>query len=52
MRSLMIYTDLKILFGGVEKRMQGFCGGNLRDRVQLGYTGVVGRIILRWIFRK
>jgi len=26
-------------------------GGNLRERDNLGDSGVVGRIILRWIFR-
>jgi hypothetical protein len=26
--------------------------GNLRDRDHLGISGVDGRIILRWIFRK
>jgi hypothetical protein len=26
--------------------------GNLRERDHWGYTGVDGRIILRWIFRK
>jgi len=26
--------------------------GNLRERAHLGETGVDGRIILRWIFRK
>jgi len=26
--------------------------GNLRERDHLGYPGVDGRIILRWIFRK
>jgi len=25
--------------------------GNLRERIHLGYPGLDGRIILRWIFR-
>ena len=29
-----------------------FCWGNLRERDHWGDTGVDGRIILRWIFRK
>jgi hypothetical protein len=30
----------------------GFWWGNLRERDHLGDPGIVGRIILRWIFRK
>jgi len=30
----------------------GFWWGNMRERDHLGDTGVDGRIILRWIFRK
>ena len=30
----------------------GFCWGNMRERDHLGETGVDGKIILRWIFRK
>jgi hypothetical protein len=30
----------------------GFCWGNLKERVNLGDTGVDGKIMLRWIFRK
>jgi hypothetical protein len=32
--------------------LQGFGGGNMRERDHLGDPGVDGRIILRWIFRK
>ena len=39
-------------FGGQERRIQGFGGGNLRERDHLGDPGIDGRIILRWIFRK
>ena len=39
-------------YGGDERRIQGFGGGNLRARDHLGDPGVDGRIILRWIFRK
>jgi hypothetical protein len=35
-------------YGAKERHMQGFGGGNLRERA----PGVDGRIILRWIFRK
>ena len=30
----------------------GLWWGNVRERDHLGYSGVVGRIILRWILRK
>jgi hypothetical protein len=30
----------------------GFWWGNLRERDHLGYPGMDGRIILRWLFRK
>jgi hypothetical protein len=39
-------------YGGEERRIRGFGGGNLRETDHLGDTGVDGRIILRWIFRK
>jgi len=39
-------------YGGEERCIQGFGGGNLRERDHLGDTSVDGRIILRWIFRK
>jgi len=39
-------------YGGEERRIQGFGGGNLRGRDHLGDRGVDGRIILRWISRK
>ena len=34
------------------KAYTGFWWGNLRERDQLEDTGVDGRIIFRWIFRK
>ena len=37
---------------GRGKAYIGFWWGNLRERDHLGDPGVVGRIILRWIFRK
>ena len=39
-------------YGAEERRIQGFGGGNLRERDHLGDPGIDGRIILRWIFRK
>jgi hypothetical protein len=30
----------------------GFRWGNLRDRDNLGFPGVIGRIILKWVFIK
>ena len=39
-------------YGGEERRVQGFGGGNLRERDHLGDPGIDGRIILRWIFRE
>jgi hypothetical protein len=31
---------------------RGYCVENLRDRYSLEDTGIEGRIILKWIFRK
>ena len=39
-------------YGGEEGRIQGFGGGNVKERDGLGDPGVDGRIILRWFFRK
>ena len=39
-------------YGGEERRIQDFGGGNLKERDHLGDPGVDGRIILRRIFRK
>jgi len=39
-------------YRGEEMHIQGFFGGNLRERDHFGEPGVDGRIILRWIFRK
>jgi len=39
-------------YGGEENCIQGFAGGNLKEIEHLGDTGLDGRIILRWIFRK
>jgi len=38
--------------GEGEMCVQGFGGGNLRERDHLGDPGIDGRIILRWLFRK
>jgi len=38
-------------FGGKERCKQGF-GGKIEGNSPLGRSGVDGRIILRWIFRK
>jgi len=37
---------------GIGEAYSGFWWGNLRERGHLGDTGVDGRIILRWVFRK
>jgi hypothetical protein len=37
---------------GEERCIQGFGGGNLREKDHLENPRVEGRIILRWIFRK
>ena len=39
-------------YGGRERRVQGYGGGNLREICHLGDPGIDGRIILRWMFRK
>jgi hypothetical protein len=39
-------------YGGEDRRIQGFDGGNLRLRDHMEDPGLDGRIILRWIFRK
>ena len=39
-------------YWGEESCIQGFGGGNLKERDHFGDPGVDGRIILRWIFRK
>jgi hypothetical protein len=39
-------------YEGEERPIQGFVGGNLRNREHLGDPGVDGRIILRWIFQE
>ena len=38
-------------YGGEDRCIHGFGGGNLRERERLGDPGVDGRIILGWIFR-
>jgi hypothetical protein len=39
-------------YGGRGETYAGFWWGNLRERNHWGDGGLVGRIILRWIFRK
>ena len=38
--------------GGEEGCIQGFGGGNLKERDHLGDLGIDGRIILSWNFRR
>ena len=40
------------MYGRGERHVQGFGGGNLRERDHWGDPGIDGRIMLRWIFRK
>jgi hypothetical protein len=40
------------MYGGEGKCIQGFAGGNLRERDHLEDPGVVGSVILRLIFKK
>jgi hypothetical protein len=39
-------------YGGEERCIQGFSGGNLREGDHLEDPGVDGRIILKWIFER
>jgi hypothetical protein len=39
------------MYGGEERRIQGFGGGNLRERDYLDDSGINGKVILRWILR-
>jgi len=39
-------------YGGETRYIQGFCWGNLRERVHLEDPGVDGIAILRWLFRR
>jgi hypothetical protein len=40
------------IYGGQERRVQGFGGRNRRERDRFGNPGVDGRIILKRILRK
>jgi hypothetical protein len=39
-------------YGGEERSIQGFSGGNLREGDHLEDPGVDGKIILKWIFER
>jgi hypothetical protein len=39
-------------YGGQERCIQGFGGGDLMERDHFEDIGIDGRIILRWIFKK
>jgi hypothetical protein len=39
-------------YGGEERCIRGFSGGNLREGDHLEDPGVDGRIILKWIFER
>jgi len=53
-----VIKSRKLRWAGHVERMgrgeayTGFWWGNLKERNHLGDPGIVGRIILRWIFRK
>jgi hypothetical protein len=40
------------MYGGVERCVTGFGGGNLREGDHWGDSGIDGKIILEWIFGK
>jgi len=40
------------VYGGEERCIRGFGGGNLRERDNLGDPGIDGRIIFKWVFRE
>jgi hypothetical protein len=39
-------------YGGEERCIQGFSGGNLKEGDRLEDPGVDGRIMLKWIFER
>lgn len=41
-----------VTYGGENKSIQGFGGGNLRERHHLEDQGLDGTIILKWMFNK